>query len=497
MAAPVPEPAIPGSRDAPLGRRALRGGAVSVGGHVLSNAIRLGSNLILTRLLLPEHFGLAALVTVVLTGLHMLSDVGVGAALIQHARGDEPTFHRTAFTIQVVRGLFLACVCVAIAWPMAAFYELPDLAWMLPIAAGAPLIEGFASTKVFRQTRHLRLDRVIVIDILAHVASVSAMAIVAWHTRHVAALLVGGIAAALLRVALSHLWLPGTRDGFGWDAESRRALVQFGRWVLVSTAITFVSLQIDRLMLGRLVTPDVLGTYSIAVTLALAPREVVGRLTFQVAYPLVARLLEGSDAATAIRTLRVRALAVLAVPVGVFVGASGAVFRLLYDARYAGGGSIVALVGIGTWLNIVGMSYVVVALARGWPRWISYANGLKAITFAALAVPVHTAYGIQGIALLVATAEVVVSMVTGFGVRRLGMTSAGIDVGATLVMLAAAGLTYAAEGWLASALGSSWPGVILFGAVGALALYAGAKRVSRDGTARVAGTEPEARAVGG
>ena len=120
MAAPVPEPAIPGSRDAPLGRRALRGGAVSVGGHVLSNAIRLGSNLILTRLLLPEHFGLAALGMVVLTGLHMLSDVGVGAALIQHARGDEPTFHRTAFTIQVVRGLFLACVCVAIAWPMAA-----------------------------------------------------------------------------------------------------------------------------------------------------------------------------------------------------------------------------------------------------------------------------------------------------------------------------------------------------------------------------------------
>lgn len=452
---------------------------MSIGGHALSNAVRLGSNLILTRLLIPEHFGLAALVAVVLTGLHMLSDVGVGPALIQHPRGDEPAFYRTAFTIQVIRGFSLALVAVAIAWPMAAFYDLPDLGWMIPIAAVTPLIEGFASTKVFRENRHLRLDRVIAIDVLAQLLSALSMALVAWQTRHVASLLVGGIAGALLRVALGHFWLPGERDGFGWDRESRHALVKFGRWVLVSTAITFVSLQIDRMMLGRLVTPDVLGMYSIAVTLALVPRDVFGRLTFQVAYPWVARLLEGSDSARALRSLRVRALSVLAVPVGVFVGASDAVFQLLYDARYAGGGTIVALLGIGTWLNIVGMSYVVIVLARGWPRWISYGMGIKAVTFAALAAPVHANYGIFGVATLMATSEVAIAIVAAFGLRRLGVASVAIDVGTTAVMLTSAALVYASQGWLGGLFGTGVPGVALAAALGALGLLAGAKRISR------------------
>lgn len=478
----------------------MRGGAVSIGGHALSNTIRLGSNLVLTRLLMPEHFGLAALVSVVLTGLHMLSDVGVGPSLIQHPRGDEPVFHRTAFTIQVIRGCTLALIAVSIAWPMAAFYELPDLAWMIPIAAATPLIEGFASTKVFRENRHLRLDRVIAVETAGHLVSAGVMVIVAWQTRHVVSLLVGGIAGALVRVALGHLWLPGARDGFAWDPESKKALVQFGRWVLVSTAITFVSLQIDRLMLGRLVSVDLLGMYSIAVTLALVPRDVMGRLTFQVAYPFVARLLEASGSAESVRALRVRALAVLAVPVGMFVGASDAVFQLLYDERYAGAGTIVALLGVGTWLNMLGMSYVVIVLAKGWPRWISYGMGLKAVTFALLAAPVHAAWGLQGIAVLVATSEVSIAIVAGIGVRKLGVTSVVIDVAATLAMLATAALVHAAQGWLGTTLGTSLPGVLVAGATGALVLFAGAKRFSRDrpltSSPRDA-SEPSAQVVGG
>jgi hypothetical protein len=47
---------------------------ISFGGQ---NALRLGSNLILTRLLFPEAFGLMALVQVFMTGLQMFSDLGI------------------------------------------------------------------------------------------------------------------------------------------------------------------------------------------------------------------------------------------------------------------------------------------------------------------------------------------------------------------------------------------------------------------------------------
>ena len=51
--------------------------------------VRLGGNLILTRLLFPEAFGLMAIVRLLSGGLAMFSDVGIPAAIIRHDRGDD------------------------------------------------------------------------------------------------------------------------------------------------------------------------------------------------------------------------------------------------------------------------------------------------------------------------------------------------------------------------------------------------------------------------
>ena len=52
--------------------------------------LKFASSIIMTRQLLPEAFGLMNLVTAVLLGLHMFSDVGISTAVIQSPRGDDP-----------------------------------------------------------------------------------------------------------------------------------------------------------------------------------------------------------------------------------------------------------------------------------------------------------------------------------------------------------------------------------------------------------------------
>ena len=47
------------------------------------NVLRLLSNLLLTRLLFPEVFGLMAIVQVFLGGLQMFSDIGLKTSIIQ------------------------------------------------------------------------------------------------------------------------------------------------------------------------------------------------------------------------------------------------------------------------------------------------------------------------------------------------------------------------------------------------------------------------------
>src|SRR5687768_15639721 len=87
--------------------RAVRGVVWTVGGTAAAMLLRFGSSLILTRLLMPELFGLMAIVSVIFQGLLMFSDLGTGTAIIQNERGDEEPFYNTAWTMQVIRGAVL------------------------------------------------------------------------------------------------------------------------------------------------------------------------------------------------------------------------------------------------------------------------------------------------------------------------------------------------------------------------------------------------------
>ena len=100
-----------------LKRALITSGAWTMVGWFVMQVLRFGSNLILTRLLFPEAFGLMSLVIVFIVGLHMFSDVGIGPSLVQSKRGDDPDFYNTVWTIQILRGLGLWLISVLVAWP--------------------------------------------------------------------------------------------------------------------------------------------------------------------------------------------------------------------------------------------------------------------------------------------------------------------------------------------------------------------------------------------
>ena len=78
--------------------------------------------------------GVMALVSVVLVGLAMFSDMGIGPAISQHPKGDEPAFLDTAFTLDAARGVVLWLLTCAMAWPAAQLYAAPELLQLLPAA---------------------------------------------------------------------------------------------------------------------------------------------------------------------------------------------------------------------------------------------------------------------------------------------------------------------------------------------------------------------------
>src|SRR5208282_534892 len=137
--------------------RAMRGGTWTLVGYGASQVLKLTSTLILARMLVPQAFGLVALVNVFLSGLEMLSDLGIGMDVVQHRRGDDPVFVNTAFIIQAGRGIILTALAMALAYPFARFYRQPAVLSLLIVASLSVLLRGVMSGSMWGLTRHVEL----------------------------------------------------------------------------------------------------------------------------------------------------------------------------------------------------------------------------------------------------------------------------------------------------------------------------------------------------
>ncbi len=367
--------------------RVLRGSALTAGSYAITQFLRLASNLVLTRLLFPEAFGLMALVSVFLVGLSMFSDVGIGPAISQSRRGDDPEFLDTAWTIQVWRGGLLWLGTCLFAWPVAQLYQAPQLLTLLPAAGLSLLIGGFNPTRIDSANRHLMLGRLTLLDLIAQIIGIAAMVALAYLMRSVWALVIGAIIGSVAKLVLTHWGLHGPRNRFRWEPAAGRELIHFGKWIFLSTACGFLLSQGDKAILGAYLQLDQLGIYNIGYFLASFPVLLGGAVTGRILIPIYRDHPPAENAANAARLRRLRVvltggmLALLGL-MG-FVGAP--LVDLLYDARYAQAGAIVVAIACVQMPLVIGMTYDQSALAAGDSRnyfWVMAARaGLQSLCF--------------------------------------------------------------------------------------------------------------------
>lgn len=363
-----------------LTARALRGAGLTVFGFGWSQAMRLLSNLVLTRLLFPEAFGLMALITVFLMGLNMFSDVGVSPSILQSKRGDERDFLDTAWTIQALRGGLLWLVACLLAWPAALLYELPELVYMLPVAALTLVISGFNTTRYLEANRHLRLGRVTAIDMASQLIGVISAIVLAYLLHSVWALILSGIISALAELLIFELALPGQRNRFRWERAASNELISFGKWIFLSTVAGFMITQAGKLMLGKYLPLDQFGVYNIGYFLASFPLLLGMVLVNRMLIPIYREWPPKDNAANFAYLRKMRLMVSLALLSLVAVFGLGGVWivDLLYDPRYAAAGAITVLVALMQIPALIALTYDQAALATGDSKRFFVLAGAKA-----------------------------------------------------------------------------------------------------------------------
>lgn len=404
----------PSSPTLGLRSRALTAGAWTLLWHVASQLLRLAGNLVMTRLLVPEMFGIMTIATTVAVVLGMLSDIGLRQNIIQSRRGDDAAFLDTAWTVQIVRGVLLFVAALGTAalaalaeragvWPEGSTYAAPELPLVLALTGLSAAIYGFQSTKMATADRHFQQKRLLVTEFAGQAAGLATMVVWGWLSPSIWALVAAGWVAAATTVVLSHAWLDGHDNRMRWEKAALAELSGFGRWVFLSSALGVLAANGDRILLGGSIAVAEFGVYSIAVLLLGAIESGFGRLQTSVALPVLGAIARDEPArlSEAYYRIRVPLDCVLFFVAGLLFKAGDALVALLYDTRYAGAGGMLEILS----LSILMWRYRIdeqAYLALGKTRYLAFLNGLRCLSLF-VAVPVlfaigSTRYAVFGIA---------------------------------------------------------------------------------------------------
>jgi O-antigen/teichoic acid export membrane protein len=448
-----------------LGNRARTGTFWLMAGFGLGQILRLGANVILAAILFEEVFALMAIVTAVMGGLAMFSDIGLRTNVVQHARGDEPDFLNTAWTLQVLRGASLFLVALLLAWPLSRFYSANDpsaaeLLYLIPIVALTALIGGFHSAKVMTAARHLKIKEMTKIEFIVGLFNAGLMLLLAWYMRSVYALAIASVSSSCLHTFLTYRMLEGPRSRFRWDPSAVRAIISFGKWIFLSTVLAFLALQLDRLALGRLFNLSEVGVYSIAASLAVIAPMLAGNLQLSVLFPWYSRKLsEGMPVQVAFGRARMAMMTLSSFMCTLLFAGASSFFELAYDDRYAQGGVLLSILAWGAWFGCLEAMYGATFLASGRSKWGAIANASKVVTYALLLLLVSIfELDIVMAAVIHSVSEAVRWLVCQFLGRRMGLRNARVELGMMLffVIVSLTGYWLVAKAPFVSQLAPFW-----------------------------------------
>ncbi|QLE58459.1 oligosaccharide flippase family protein [Nostoc sp. TCL26-01] len=420
-----------------LKKLAIRGTIWTIAGYGSSQILRLGSNLILTRLLTPEFFGLMAVVNTLRIGIELFSDLGISQSIINNKRGDEPVFLNTAWTLSVIRGFVIWLLCVLMTWPMANFYHEDRLLWLIPVVGLSSVFDGFSSTSRHMLQRHLELGKLTIYYFSLQVLTLSTFVVLAYLNHSVVVLAAGAVIGSIYGMVASYWLVPGYVNRFAWDEDSVQEIMSFGKWMFLASGMTFLNEQADRLILAKLLSFEILGVYAVAYTLAGIPREIIKQISNRVIFPAISNQSGIPRATLRDKILRQRRLILIgfAIFLAVLVTVGDLLITLLYDQRYQEATWMMPILTCGIWVSVLFYTISPALLAIGKALYSAQSNLAGFVMIGAGLPLAFFNFGIIGAIIVIALSDLPLYLVNLYGLKREQLSCIAQDIQMTALFI--------------------------------------------------------------
>ncbi|RED16655.1 oligosaccharide flippase family protein [Parasphingopyxis lamellibrachiae] len=383
-----PSQGAPGEPPAPA-KGVYRSAATAIAIAWSLRLIGLISVLVLARMLTPRDFGIVALATSVLALVDIFSALGLRQALLRIAV-PERAHYDTAWTIQLLVLVVLAALLVAIGPVAAWFYEEPALGLLIAVLASCFVIDGLANIGVIDFERHFDFGRDmrmrLSVRLTSFVVTVSAALILQSYW----ALVIGTVMQSALNAVASYVFHP-FRPRF--SLAKREELLGVSLWMFLASAAQTVHNQIEKIVVGRISSRNIVGFYSVSRDLSSIFTEEIGTALNRVTFVTTARTGRPLSADPERLPSMLGAYGLIAAPLGFGLAATAdEALPLLLGSQWTAAAPLLAIIAPACALYAVYKLIVITLQASGDAR----AAALLSVAGAASVVAVTVTLGLGG-----------------------------------------------------------------------------------------------------
>jgi len=253
-----------------LGARTVRGGAIAVGAQIFRAVLQLVGVAMLARLLTPEQFGLVAMGSTVMALVSVLTELNITTATIQREKLTQDDASGAFWLNLAMAAMALVLALIAIPATTLLFHDARVHMIVLGLAATVP-ISALGAEHQALLSRNMRWLDVHLIALAGFVLGLIVAILAAWlfHAGYWALIIQAWVTAGATS-ALSWLRCPW-RPSFVKDWRAATSTLHFGLNLSGAMFMSYISRQLDNVLIGWRWGSVQLGFYSRAYTLLQTP----------------------------------------------------------------------------------------------------------------------------------------------------------------------------------------------------------------------------------
>lgn len=282
-----------------------------------SRAVAFVRVAIVARILTPAEFGLFSIATLVLAFLEILTETGINVFLIQE-EGELKNYLNTAWVVSIARGIAISLLLLLVAPYIASFFNSPNAAPLLYLAALVPLIRGFInpSEVIYQKELAFRKEFWFRFAIFSFDSLVAVLATLI--TKSAIGLIIGLVAGAILELILSFV-IFSLRPVIAFEKEKLTHVINRGKWVTAGGVFEYLFYNLDNVVVGRILGSAALALYQNAYRISTLPISEITDVFGKVTFPTYSKISSEKDRLKRAFIKTNLLIALVAIPFGILV----------------------------------------------------------------------------------------------------------------------------------------------------------------------------------